>query len=64
MIILKVTKTEGFTHSLEDTFFGKSQGGSNWPPSRFRVKLQSQKWQFLTTEDANKDIKSKRKLFG
>ena len=38
-IILKVTKNQGFTLSLEDTFFGKPQGGSNWPPflSRFRV---------------------------
>ena len=39
IIILKVTKNQGFTLSLEDTFFGKPQGGSNWPPflSRFRV---------------------------
>ena len=47
MIILKVTKNMGFTLYLEDTFFEKPQGGSNWPPppplipsplSRFRVK--------------------------
>ena len=30
--ILKVTKYQGFTLSLEDTFFKKPQGeGSNWP---------------------------------
>ena len=27
MIILKVTKDQGFTFSLEDTFFKKLQGG-------------------------------------
>ena len=32
MIILKVTKNQGFTFSLEDTVFEKPQGGSNWPP--------------------------------
>ena len=34
IIILKVTKNQGFTLSLEDTFFKKSQGagGLNWPP--------------------------------
>ena len=32
MIILKATKNQGFTLSLEDTFFEKPQG-------RFRVKL-------------------------
>ena len=32
MIILKVRKNQGFTLSLEDTFFEKSQG-------HFRVKL-------------------------
>ena len=31
MIILKVTKNEGFTLSLEHTFFEKPQGVSNWP---------------------------------
>ena len=38
MIILKVTKKQGFTLSLEDTFFKKPHGGSNLPSSRFRVK--------------------------
>ena len=28
MIILKVTRNQGFTLSLEDTFFEKPQGGS------------------------------------
>ena len=39
-IILKVTKKQGFTLSLEDTFFEKPQGGGqiDTPPSRFRVK--------------------------
>ena len=34
MIILKVTKNEGFTFLLEDTFFEKPQGGvrQNDPP--------------------------------
>ena len=49
-IILKVTKSQGFTLSLEDTFFEKPQrvgGGSNWlspPPSRFRVDHKSIIW--------------------
>ena len=41
MIILKVTKKQGSTLSLEDTFFEKPQevGGQIEPPSsRFRVK--------------------------
>ena len=40
MIILKVTKKQGFTLSLEDTFFEKQQekGDQIEPPSRFRVK--------------------------
>ena len=29
MIILKVTERQGFTFSLEDTFFEKPQGGSS-----------------------------------
>ena len=32
MIILKVTKNQGFTLSLEVTFFEKPHGGSNLPP--------------------------------
>ena len=38
-IILKVTKNQGFTLALEDTFFEKPQGGGGQidPPSRFRV---------------------------
>ena len=31
-IILKVTKNQGFTLFLEDTFFEKPQRGSNQPP--------------------------------
>ena len=31
-ITLKVTKHQGFTLSLEDKFFEKPQGESNWPP--------------------------------
>ena len=38
MIILKVTKNQGFTFSLDDTFFEKPKGGVNLTPSRFRVK--------------------------
>ena len=47
MIILKVTKKQGFTLSLEDTFFKKTQEGWGWgaggvkltPLSHFRVKI-------------------------
>ena len=42
MIMLKVTKNQGFTLSLEDTFLKKPQGGGEGgvklTPSRFRVK--------------------------
>ena len=39
MITLKVTRNQGFTPSLEDTFFEKPHGrGSIWPPKHFRVK--------------------------
>ena len=31
-IILKVTENQGFTLSLELTFFEKPQGGSDWLP--------------------------------
>ena len=45
-IILKVTKNQGFTFSVEDTFFEKLQGEGRvslipphpTPPSRLRVK--------------------------
>ena len=40
--MLKVTKNQDFTRSLEDTFFGKPQGvgGQIDPhPNRFRVTL-------------------------
>ena len=39
-IILNVTKSQGFTLSLEDKFFEKPQGraGQIGPPNRFRVK--------------------------
>ena len=41
MIILKVTKNQGFTLSLESAFLEKPQGkgeGSSWPPSLLKVK--------------------------
>ena len=34
MIILKATKNQGFTLSLEDTFLEKSQGGVKLPPPK------------------------------
>ena len=44
MIILKVTKKQGFILSLEDTFFEKPQGGGGQidspHPSRFRVNKE------------------------
>ena len=38
MTILKVTKNQGFTLSLEDTFLEKPQGGGgwNWPSLPFK----------------------------
>ena len=39
MIILKVTKKQGFTLSLEDTVLKNSQGGSHWPPSLLKVNF-------------------------
>ena len=45
MIILKVTKNQDFTLSLEDTFFEKLPGGGGGAqintPSRFRVKART-----------------------
>ena len=39
LIILKVTKNQGFTLSAEDTFFEKAQrGGGGVNPTVFRVK--------------------------
>ena len=42
MIILKLTKKQGFILSLEDTFFEKQQEEGGWGqidnPSRLRVK--------------------------
>ena len=32
IIILKITKNQGFTLSLEDTFFEEPRGESNWLP--------------------------------
>ena len=40
-IILKVAKNQGFTLSLEDTFFEKPQGGQIDPRSHFKVKKKS-----------------------
>ena len=31
MIILKVTKKDGFMLAIENTFLEKRQGDSNWP---------------------------------
>ena len=41
-MILKVTKNQGYTLSLEDTFFEKPQGGGQIDPSsRFRVQASN-----------------------
>ena len=45
MIILKVSKNEGFTLFLDDTFFEKPQGVPNWLLSRFRVNITGNKAQ-------------------
>ena len=39
-IILKVTKSQDFTLSSEDTFFEKPQGGQFDPPRNISVKIQ------------------------
>ena len=39
MIIIEVTKNQGFNLSLKDTFFKKPQGDQIDPPSQFRVNL-------------------------
>ena len=42
-IILKVTKNQGFTLSLEDNFFEKPKGGGQLgppPPKNIRVKKE------------------------
>ena len=42
MIILKVTKSQSFTLSLEDRFLEKQQGGgSNWPPVFLGLKMRT-----------------------
>ena len=50
MIILKVTKNQDFTLSLEDTFFEKTQRKgvklNSPPPSHFKVK-HSGKWKVI-----------------
>ena len=43
MIILKVTKNEGFIISLEDTVFENPQAGQLDAPSRFRVNMVANK---------------------
>ena len=64
MIILKITKNQGFTLSLEDTILEKPQGRSNWPPSLlfppnlFRVnvvlmtKIENTQWNRVTNRSA------------
>ena len=39
MIILKITKSQGLTFSLEDTFFEKPQGGQIDTPPIFTLVL-------------------------
>ena len=44
MIIIKATKKQGFTLSLENTVLEKPQGrGSNWPPEN-TTKKNSENW--------------------
>ena len=45
MMIVKVTKTRGFTLSLEDTFFEKQQGGVKLtPPAVLGLKISQNSW--------------------
>ena len=70
-IILKVTKNQGSTLSMEDTFFKKLPmgGGSIWPllpfppspPRHIRVKLVAIPWGCLCTSFVN-FIKARNKL--
>ena len=43
-IILKVTKKQGSTLSIEDTFFKKPQGGSIYPPRQIRVREKQKEY--------------------
>ena len=60
MIILKVTKSQGFTISLSDTFFKKPQGAeSNWPPPPQAVlRLKIKKYQITKDFWGKKNMKS------
>ena len=49
-IILKVTEKQGFTLSLEDTFFGKPQGRSVDPPAVLGLML----WYFFSSYQVTK----------
>ena len=45
MMIVKVTKTRGFTLSLENTFFEKQQGGVKLtPPAVLGLKISQNSW--------------------
>ena len=41
MIILEVTKNQGFSLSLEDKLFEKPHGWTNWPPSPAVLRLKT-----------------------
>ena len=55
MIILKVTKNQGFTLSLEDTFFEKPQGGGGQfdPPAVSGLKIKTAKTPSLRKRTSN-----------
>ena len=56
MIILKVTKNQGFTLSLKDTFFEKPQGGGGQidPPAVLGLRYFSSKiWNVIPDEINN-----------
>ena len=54
MIILKVTKNQGFTLSLEDTFFEKPQGGGQFdPPAVLGLKIKTAKTPSLRKRTIN-----------
>ena len=58
-IILKVTKNQGFTLSLEDTFFEKLEGGSQFEPPPIRhIRVNRLLVRFVILERLSLSVKS------
>ena len=50
MVILKVTKKQGFTLFFEDIFFGKTTIGGQLPPTRPLAILELKRLLFINSE--------------